>query len=129
MPGAWHGICFASIAPTTRACHFSVVIQKVVSYLDCVVPAKAGIQRSYESLGFRRGNVLRARPERRGVLQRTCGTRHQESISCHAEYRSAFFAAGLANGSLKVKNSQGAELASDDYRVAPALALTFRYRF
>lgn len=40
-----------------------------------------------------------------------------------------FYAAALANGTLKVKNPQGNDLASDDYRVAPALALTFRYRF
>jgi len=39
------------------------------------------------------------------------------------------FTAALANGALKVKNPQGNDLASDDYRVAPALALTFRYRF
>ncbi len=39
------------------------------------------------------------------------------------------YAAALANGTLKVKNRDGNELASDDYGVAPVVALTFRYRF
>lgn len=39
------------------------------------------------------------------------------------------YAAALANGTLKVKNQDGNELARDDYRTAPALALTFRYSF
>jgi len=40
-----------------------------------------------------------------------------------------FYAAALANGRLKVKNPDGSDLASDDYRTAPALGLTLRYRF
>ncbi|MFO1322994.1 MAG: DUF6268 family outer membrane beta-barrel protein [Burkholderiales bacterium] len=39
------------------------------------------------------------------------------------------YAAALANGTLKVKNQDGNEVARDDYRTAPALALTFRYSF
>lgn len=39
------------------------------------------------------------------------------------------YAAALANGTLKVKNRNGDELASDDYSVAPLVALTFRYKF
>jgi hypothetical protein len=39
------------------------------------------------------------------------------------------YAAALANGSLNVKNQAGNDLADDDYRTAPALGLTFRYRF
>jgi len=39
------------------------------------------------------------------------------------------YAAALANGTLKVKNREGNELASDGYDVAPAVAVTFRYRF
>ncbi len=40
-----------------------------------------------------------------------------------------FHMVALANGRLKVKNPQGNDLATDDYRIAPALALTFRHRF
>lgn len=40
-----------------------------------------------------------------------------------------FYVAGLANGSLNVKNPDGNDRYSDDYRVAPTLGLTFRHRF
>jgi hypothetical protein len=40
-----------------------------------------------------------------------------------------FYAAALANGRLKVKNQDGNDLATDDYRTAPAVGLTLRYRF
>jgi Domain of unknown function (DUF6268) len=40
-----------------------------------------------------------------------------------------FYAAALANGSLKVKNPSGNDLYSSDYEVAPALGMSFRYRF
>jgi hypothetical protein len=40
-----------------------------------------------------------------------------------------FHAVALANGRLRVKNPEGNDLASDNYRIAPALALTFRHRF
>jgi hypothetical protein len=39
------------------------------------------------------------------------------------------YGAALVNGTLKVKNQEGNQLARDDYGVAPAVALTFRYRF
>jgi hypothetical protein len=39
------------------------------------------------------------------------------------------YAAGLANGTLKVKNRNGDDLATSDYDVAPLVALTLRYRF
>lgn len=39
------------------------------------------------------------------------------------------YAAALANGTLKVKNRNGDDLASDDYSLAPVVALTLRYRF
>ncbi len=39
------------------------------------------------------------------------------------------YAAGLANGTLKVKNRNGDDLATADYDVAPLVALTLRYRF
>ena len=40
-----------------------------------------------------------------------------------------FYAAALANGRLKVKNQDGNDLATDDYRTAPAAGITLRYRF
>ncbi|MFO1396231.1 MAG: DUF6268 family outer membrane beta-barrel protein [Burkholderiales bacterium] len=39
------------------------------------------------------------------------------------------YAAALANGTLKVKNRNGDDLATADYDVAPLVALTLRYRF
>jgi len=39
------------------------------------------------------------------------------------------YAAALANGTLKVKNRNGDDLATGDYDVAPLVALTLRYRF
>lgn len=40
-----------------------------------------------------------------------------------------FHAAALANGRLKVKNRDGNDLSTDDYKTAPAVGLTLRYRF
>lgn len=88
---------------------------------------EAGFGGTYRSFSFR---LDQSGPVPDGIGEQTyipVFFRLSRIISKQAQFD--LYAAGLANGSLKVKNSQGAELASDDYSVAPALALTFRYRF
>ena len=88
---------------------------------------EAGFGGTYRSFTFR---LDQSGPVPDGIGEQTylpVFFRLSRTMSKQAQFD--LYAAGLANGTLKVKNSQGAELASDDYRLAPAVALTFRYRF
>ena len=88
---------------------------------------EAGFGGTYRSFSFRldrEGPVPDGIGEQRFIpvfvrLSRTLGKQAQLDL----------YAAAFAGGELKVKNRDGNELARDDYDIAPALGLTFRYQF
>ncbi len=88
---------------------------------------EAGFGGSYRSYAFRldrNGPVADGIGEQRFIplflrLSRNLGPRAQVD----------FYASGLANGRLTVKNRNADDLVAEDYSFAPALALTLRYRF
>lgn len=88
---------------------------------------EAGFGGSYRSYAFRldrNGPVPDGIGEQRFIpvfvrLSRNLGPRAQIDL----------YASGLANGRLNVKNRNADDVVAEDYSLAPALALTLRYRF
>lgn len=88
---------------------------------------EAGFGGSYRSYAFRldeNGPVPDGIGEQRFIpvfvrLSRNLGPKAQVDI----------YATGLANGRLNVKNRNADDIVAEDYSLAPALAVTLRYRF
>ncbi len=111
----------AQSAPVSLAKRLDTLDGKLVYLVD------TGFGGSYRSYAFRldkNGPVPDGIGEQRFIpvfvrLSRNLGPRAQVDI----------YATGLANGRLNVKNRNADDLVAEDYSLAPALAVTLRYRF